>query len=85
MPGKLTIYTRWTCEDSHDAKAYLDEHGIPYQEIDIDRDAKAKEFVKSVNEGKERTPTFEIEGRTFHTSPYSKEKLEKELGGATDD
>ena len=81
MPGKLKIYTRWTCEDSHDAKAYLDEQGIPYQEIDIDGDPKAKEFVKSVNEGKERTPTFDIEGRTFHTSPYDKRKLERELKG----
>lgn len=36
--------------------------------------------VMSVNEGKQRTPTFNVEGRIFHCSHFDAEKLARELG-----
>ena len=53
---------------------------MPFEEIDIEKDSKAREFVISVNAGKQRTPTFEIDGRTFHCSPFDERKLARELG-----
>jgi len=32
------------------------------------------------NRGRRRVPTFEIDGRTFHCSPYDPNKLAFELG-----
>ncbi|MDE3178771.1 MAG: glutaredoxin family protein [Acidobacteriota bacterium] len=76
---KIRIYTRQWCEDSAAAKEFLKERGIPFEEIDIEANAEAREFVMSVNEGKQRTPTFEAGGHTFHCSPFDARKLAKEL------
>ncbi|HEX5411038.1 MAG TPA: glutaredoxin domain-containing protein [Terriglobia bacterium] len=75
----IRIYTRRWCEDSAEAKKFLEERHLPFEEIDIEKDPKASEFVMSVNEGKQRTPTFEINGRTFHCSPFDERKLAREL------
>ncbi|HEV2245434.1 MAG TPA: glutaredoxin family protein [Terriglobia bacterium] len=76
----IRIYTRCWCEDSAAAKKFLEERHVPFEEIDIEKDSKAREFVTSVNAGKQRTPTFEIDGRTFHCSPFDEGKLARELG-----
>ena len=78
----IRIYTRCWCEDSAAAKKFLEERHVPFEEIDIEKDSKAREFVMSVNAGKQRTPTFEIDGRTFHCSPFDERKLARELGFA---
>lgn len=75
----IRIYTRCWCEDSAEAKKFLEERHVPFEEIDIEKDPTACEFVMSVNEGKQRTPTFEIDGRTFHCSPFDACKLAREL------
>ncbi|HET9180345.1 MAG TPA: glutaredoxin domain-containing protein [Terriglobia bacterium] len=75
----IRIYTRCWCEDSAEAKKFLEQRHVPFEEIDIEKDPKACEFVMSVNEGKQRTPTFEIDGRTFHCSPFDERKLAREL------
>lgn len=76
----IRIYTRCWCEDSAAAKKFLVERHVPFEEIDIEKDSKAREFVISVNAGKQRTPTVEIDGRTFHCSPFDERKLARELG-----
>ncbi len=76
----LRMYTRRTCEDSDAARAFLKAHGIPFIEIDIDEDPAAMEFVMRVNQGKQRTPTFELNGRTFHGSHFDPEKFRREMG-----
>jgi hypothetical protein len=40
----------------------------------------AADFVLRANNGKRRVPTFEVDGRTFHCSPYDPDKLSRELG-----
>ncbi len=77
---EIRMYTRRTCEDSDAARAFLKARGIPFVEIDIDEDLEALRFVMRVNEGKQRTPTFEVDGRTFHASHFDPEKLKRELG-----
>ena len=77
---KIRVYMRTWCEDSADAMKFLQERGLPFEEIDIEQNPQACEFVKRVNEGKQRTPTFEADGRTFHCSPFDAQKLSRELG-----
>jgi glutaredoxin len=74
------MYTRIECEDSTAARDFLRERGVPFDEVDIDKNPQALAFVMSVNEGKQRTPTFDVEGHTFHCSPFDRQKLVRELG-----
>jgi glutaredoxin len=53
---------------------------MPFEEIDIESDPEAEEFVKRANEGKSKVPTFDVGGRIFHCSPYDAEKLAQEFG-----
>jgi len=76
----IRLYTRSWCEDSQAAKEFLAKRQILFQEIDIEENPEAAEFVKSVNEGKERTPTIEVDGRVFHASPFDAEKFARDLG-----
>lgn len=62
---------------------FLKDRGVPFQEINIERTDGAAEFVIAANSGKRRVPTFEVDGRTFHCSPYDPHKLAHELGLTT--
>jgi len=76
----IRIYTTSWCPDCHRAKRFLEERGLSFDEINIEQSEAAVEFVMSVNQGKRRVPTFELNGRTFHCSPYDPRKLIRELG-----
>jgi len=75
----IRIYTTSWCPDCHQAKRFLEEHLLPYDEIDIESDAGAAKFVKSANNGKRKVPTFEVDGRIFSCSPFSAQSLKEEL------
>ncbi len=77
---RILMYTRPGCEDSDAARQFLQRLKIPFQEVNIETDPKAREFVMRVNEGKQRTPTFDVGGRTFHCSQFDARKLARELG-----
>lgn len=79
-PEHIRMYTRVGCEDSNAARDFLEKQGVRFEEVDIDTNPVALEFVMSVNEGKQRTPTFEIDGHTFHCSRFDPRKLARELG-----
>lgn len=79
-PKRIVMYMRADCEDSDAAREFLKERHIPFEEVDIGKNEKALEFVMSVNEGKRRTPTFDVDGRTFHCSQFDARKLTRELG-----
>ena len=74
------MYTTTWCGDCRNAKRFLDERGIAYEEIDIERHEGAAEYVMRANGGKRRVPTFEVGGRAFSLSPYDERKLRAELG-----
>lgn len=79
-PEDIRMYTRVGCEDSNAARDFLEKQGVRFEEVDIDTNPVALEFVMSVNEGKQRTPTFEADGHTFHCSPFDRQKLVREFG-----
>jgi len=74
------MYTSVNCEDSIAARHFLREQGVHFEEVDIDESAKALAFVISFNEGKRRTPTFDVDGHIFHCSPFDRQKIIRELG-----
>ncbi len=77
----IKMYTTTTCSDCRQAKRFLGEHGIAYEEINIEEQDGAAEHVMRLNEGKRKVPTFEIDGgRAFSLSPYDERKLRAELG-----
>lgn len=78
--NSLKIYTTSWCPDCHRAKSFLKQRGVNFEEINIEETAGAAEFVMRSNQGKRRVPTFEVNGRTFHCSPYDSRKLVGELG-----
>jgi mycoredoxin len=76
----IRIYTTPWCPDCHRAKSFLKQRGVAFEEINIEQAEGAAEFVMSLNQGKRRVPTFEVNGRAFHCSPYDPRKLICELG-----
>jgi mycoredoxin len=65
----LTMYsTRW-CGYCRRLKRQLDQAGLAYQEIDIERDAAAAEFVEGVNGGNQTVPVIEFEDGRTATNP----------------
>jgi len=80
MVSIVRMYTTTWCPDCRRAKHFLALHGVCFEEINIEESAGAAEFVMTTNQGRRCVPTFEIDGRTFHCSPYDPEKLTRELG-----
>jgi len=63
----LTVYTSTWCPDCREAKRWLDEHKIVYQEVDIEQvPGAADEVVK--NTGKRAIPQFVLDGKWIQ--PY---------------
>ncbi len=70
--GVILYCTRW-CPTCYRARAYLEQRGINYTEIDINYDKEAARRVRSWANGNQTTPTFEIDGTVIVS--YDEEKL----------
>ena len=78
-PGIRMYATSW-CYDCRRARQFLSVRNLPFEEIDIEEHPEAEEFVKRANSGRRKVPTFDVNGRIFHCSPFNAEKLARELG-----
>ena len=79
----VQLYTTSWCRDCRAAKHFLNAHGIPYTEIDVDANpAASAELIEHV--GKRAVPQLVIDGEWFQ--PYAPgrgllvEELERRLG-----
>ncbi|MDD8018280.1 MAG: glutaredoxin family protein [Bacteroidota bacterium] len=59
MP-KITLYSTPWCGDCRNAKRFLKEAGIAYDEIDIDQNEQAAQQVIDWSGGRRVIPTFHI-------------------------
>lgn len=67
--GEILVYgTKW-CSDCHRTKYLLDEFGIAYVEIDVDRDPEGLAFVRRVNHGHRVVPTVVFPDGTIYVEP----------------
>jgi mycoredoxin len=79
----LTVYTTSWCGYCHRLKTVLKSAGIPYDEVDIERDPAAAEFVGSVNGGNRTVPTVKFADGSTLTNPSAAQVKAKlaEVGG----
>ena len=55
--GIVMYGTTW-CPDCTRSKRYLDQHGVSYTWIDIEKDKAARDYVVQVNHGRRSVPTI---------------------------
>jgi glutaredoxin-like YruB-family protein len=76
MP-EVILYTTPTCTYCKSAKAFFEEHGIDYEEIDVSRDVeKAQELIEK--SGQTGVPVIEIDGEII--IGFDKRRIAKALG-----
>lgn len=73
---QVKLYSRQYCGWCVDAKEYLKEHGIPFEEVDVGRDAAAKEEMHKLS-GQYYVPTIVIDGKVL--SNFDVNQLKKFL------
>jgi mycoredoxin len=67
--SELTMYSTTWCGYCRRLKLQLDEAGIGYREINIERDPDAAAFVAGVNGGNETVPTVVYPDGSTATNP----------------
>jgi mycoredoxin len=79
----LTVYTTSWCGYCFRLKTALKANGISYDEVDIEHDAAAAQFVGSVNGGNRTVPTVKFADGSTLTNPSAgevKTKLAEVVG-----
>ncbi len=66
--NKVILYGASWCVDCRRAKKFLDQNGVPYKYVDIEKDEDAERFVIRANNGKSIIPTIQI-GEEILTNP----------------
>ena len=56
--GTTKFYGAMWCGDTRRARKFFDDHNIPYEWIDVDKDKDAEAHVKSLNNGFRSIPTI---------------------------
>jgi mycoredoxin len=67
------MYTTQWCGYCHRLKTVLKSAGISFDEVDIEQDAAAADFVGSVNGGNHVVPTLKFADGSTLTNPAAKE------------
>jgi mycoredoxin len=66
----LTIYTTSWCGPCARLKQRLTDHGVDFDEIDVEQDAGAAAWVMSANSGNQTVPTVRFaDGETMTNPP----------------
>ncbi|HEY1970451.1 MAG TPA: mycoredoxin [Pseudonocardia sp.] len=74
---ELTMFSTAWCGYCRRLKLQLDDAGITYREVDIERDPDAAAFVQSVNGGNQTVPTLLYpNGRTATNPSFAQVKAE---------
>ena len=76
---RMTVYGAPWCPDCKRAKQFLGEQRVPYDWVDIDLDEEARNYVQSVNDGKQIIPTIVFEDGSILVEPDNSE-LSLKLG-----
>jgi mycoredoxin len=79
---KIVMYTTSWCRDCKAARKFLAEHGIAYEEIDIDQNPAAIETVMKLNNGMRKVPTLDVEGTMVSGDGFDAARFEKDLRDA---
>jgi mycoredoxin len=69
----LTVYTTSWCGFCHRLMTVLKSNGISFDQVDIEQDPAAAEFVGSVNGGNRTVPTVKFADGSTLTNPSAAE------------
>ncbi len=72
----IKMYTTSWCPDCHAAKAALSRKGLSYEEINIEQDEGAAQYVMQVNGGKRSVPTLQYGDHAASLSGFRPAKLD---------
>ncbi|MFB9387343.1 mycoredoxin [Pseudonocardia petroleophila] len=75
--SQVTMYSTTWCGFCRRLKLQLDQAGIAYTEIDIERDPDAARFVEGVNGGNQTVPVILFPDETTATNPSLKQVQDK--------
>ncbi len=81
---KIIVYGTTWCGDCKRTRAYLDQHQIVYDWIDIDRDPQARAYVESVNHGCRSVPTIVFADGSILVEPSRNQLDERFLVGVAE-
>lgn len=69
-PGRLTMFSTPWCGYCVRLKRALEREGIAFDEVDIEQDARAADYVMAVNGGNATVPTVVLpDGRALTNPP----------------
>jgi glutaredoxin-like YruB-family protein len=74
---KVTLYSRKWCGWCLDAKDYLESRGIPFEEVDVGKDANADAEMRRLS-GQRYVPTIVVDGHVL--ANFDVNQLEEFLG-----
>ena len=80
--AKITFYSTNWCPACHRAKKLMTDRGIVFEEINIDRDRAASEYVIKVNNGYRSVPTIIFPDGDILVEPSTRQ-LDKKLNSLT--
>ncbi|HTY87357.1 MAG TPA: glutaredoxin domain-containing protein [Candidatus Acidoferrum sp.] len=71
---KVRLFIKSYCPWCHKAMRWLDEHGIPYEKLDVIADSRA--YTEMVNlSGQTLAPVIDVDGKIL--ADFGPEELEK--------
>ena len=77
MTADLIVYSTSWCPFCHRLKAGLDDAGVTYREVDVDRDDTAAALVTDINHGNRVVPTVVFADGSSLTNPAASEVTER--------
>jgi thioredoxin reductase (NADPH) len=77
MSAEITIYSTVWCPDCKRAKRFFAENRIAYQNIDIEQDPAAMDFVEKTNNGMRVIPTIVFPDGSVLSEPSNAQLAEK--------
>lgn len=77
MSDTIIVYVTAWCPDCRRARKFLDDHGITYQTVDIDRDPEGRAYVERINHGNRSVPTLLFPDGSILVEPRNVQLAEK--------
>lgn len=74
---KIVMYSTTWCGDCRMAKRWLDQHGIVYDNINIEESDEAAAYVVKVNGGSRRVPTIVFPDGSVLVEPSARQLAAK--------
>lgn len=77
MADKIIMYSTDWCPDCRRAKRFFDEHGIIYENVNIDEHPEGEQIVRKLNHGNRSVPTIIFPDGTILVEPSNIQLAEK--------